>query len=208
MMKLTLIFSSCLLAGLLLTTGCEKVTDDTTVPTNHQSQTDNHRTDPQPTDTTTNDPGNTDPNDSGGSGSSDKGNSDSTDSGNSGGSGNGGTTTTTPDPAYSVASAMSAPEGTIITVEGYIVGTAKRSMKNLETSAPFSNTSNLIIADKAGETSTSLMFSVQLKSGHIQTILNLKNHPENYGKVVHVTGTRKKYIGIPGVVNLTDASLK
>ncbi|WP_036905154.1 DUF6359 domain-containing protein [Prevotella sp. AGR2160] len=200
MVKITLFFSSCLLAGILLTTGCEKITDDTTTPTSHQSQTDNHRTDPQPTDTTSNDAGKTDGNNTG--------KTDNSNQGDSGNSGNENSSTGDIDPAFSVASAMADPEGTVITVEGYIVGTAKRSMKNLETHAPFTNKSNLIIADTPGETNTALMFSVQLKSGHMQTVLCLKNHPENYGKILHVTGIRKKYIGIPGVVDVADYSLK
>ena len=91
----------------------------------------------------------------------------------------------------SVAEAIANNSGTA-TVEGYIVGVTKSGGDGKATyshSAPFTMDTNIAIADSPNETNPSKILPVQLPSGSIRTELNLKEHPENLGKKIQITGT-------------------
>ena len=103
----------------------------------------------------------------------------------------------------SVAEAIANNSG-IATVEGYIVGITKSGGGGKATyshSAPFTMDTNIAIADSPNETNPSKILPVQLPSGSIRTELNLKEHPENLGKKIQITGTLGAYFSVPGLQN-------
>ena len=53
---------------------------------------------------------------------------------------------------------------------------------------------NMAMADSPDETDPSKILSVQLPSGSVRTELNLKDHPENLGKKIQITGIIRKPI--------------
>ena len=70
--------------------------------------------------------------------------------------------------------------------------------------APFTFTAastNIAIADSPNETNASKILPVQLPSGSVRTELNLKDHPENLGKKIQITGTLGAYFSVPGLQN-------
>ena len=104
----------------------------------------------------------------------------------------------------SVADAIANNSGTA-TVEGYIVGSTVSGSGGKATyshTAPFTFTAagtNLAIADSPTETNPSKILPVQLPSGSVRTELNLKDHPENLGKKIQITGTLGAYFSVPGL---------
>ena len=105
----------------------------------------------------------------------------------------------------SVADAIANNSGTA-TVEGYIVGVTTVSgsggKATYSHTAPFTFTAagtNLAIADSPTETNPSKILPVQLPSGSVRTELNLKDHPENLGKKIQITGTLGAYFSVPGL---------
>ncbi len=103
----------------------------------------------------------------------------------------------------SVAEAIANNSG-IATVEGYIVGITKSGgggKASYSHSAPFTMDTNIAIADSPNETNPSKILPVQLPSGSIRTELNLKEHPENLGKKIQITGTLGAYFSVPGLLN-------
>ena len=109
----------------------------------------------------------------------------------------------------SVAEAIANNSGTA-TVEGYIVGVTSNQVGGGKASyshtAPFTFTAagtNIAIADSPNETDPSKILPVQLPSGSIRTELNLKDHPENLGKKIQITGSLEAYFSVPGLKSLT-----
>ncbi len=108
----------------------------------------------------------------------------------------------------SVAEAIANNSGTA-TVEGYIVGatvTGSGGKATYSHTAPFTFTAagtNIAIADSPNETNPSKILPVQLPSSSIRTELNLKDHPENLGKKIQITGSLEVYFSVPGLKSPT-----
>ena len=85
-------------------------------------------------------------------------------------------------------------------VKGYIVGACSTNIKHADFEAPFEWSSAILVADEQGETNTDKIISIELKSGsNIRKDLNLKDHPENFGKQALFFGYPERYLGIIGI---------
>lgn len=87
------------------------------------------------------------------------------------------------------------------TVRGYIIGTVGNG-PNLVTSNYAAT--NLMLASNKDETDVSKMLPVQLPKTAVRTAWNLKDHPENLGKQVDVTGNLTDYFSAPGLKNTSS----
>jgi LPXTG-motif cell wall-anchored protein len=87
------------------------------------------------------------------------------------------------------------------TVRGYIIGTVGNGPQ-LVTSGHVN--SNLMLASSQGETDVAKMLPVQLPNNAVRTAWNLKDHPENLGKQVNVTGNLTAYFSAPGLKNTSS----
>ena len=87
------------------------------------------------------------------------------------------------------------------TVRGYIIGTVGNGPQ-LVTSGHVN--SNLMLASSQGETDVAKMLPVQLPKTAVRTAWNLKDHPENLGKQVDVTGNLTAYFSAPGLKNTSS----
>ncbi|CAH0234316.1 Extracellular ribonuclease [Peribacillus sp. Bi96] len=104
-----------------------------------------------------------------------------------------------------VAEAINNNSGTA-TVKGYIVGTAKSGTSYQQTS-PFTESTNIGIADNPDETDVKKIMPVQLPSGNIRTSLNLVDHSELLKAQVTITGKLEKYFSVPGLKSATDYTI-
>ncbi len=86
-------------------------------------------------------------------------------------------------------------------VKGYIVGTVDGIswQDDINFEGDFTSATNIVIADSPDETRPEYCMPVQLLSGEIRDILNLKSHPDNHKKEVMVYGGLMNYYGVPGV---------
>ncbi|MFE4708160.1 endonuclease [Peribacillus simplex] len=105
----------------------------------------------------------------------------------------------------SVMEAINNNSGTA-TVKGYIVGTAKSGTSYQQTS-PFTESTNIGIADNPDETDVKKIMPVQLPAGNIRTALNLVEHPELLKAQVAITGKLEKYFSVPGLKSATDYTI-
>jgi uncharacterized protein len=90
------------------------------------------------------------------------------------------------------------------TVEGYIVGTVKGGSGasiSYQFEGPFTQDTNLAIADSPTETDKTKIMPVQLPSGEVRNGLNLKTNSDNLGKKVQITGDLTAYFSVPGHKN-------
>ena len=87
-------------------------------------------------------------------------------------------------------------------VEGYIVGYTENPSKYTKDPAKFGDT-NVAIADSPNETDPAKIMPVQLPKGDVRTAVNVKDHPENIGKKVQLTGTLELYFSSPGLKSVT-----
>ncbi len=109
----------------------------------------------------------------------------------------------------SVSDAISNNTGSDKTVEGYIVGAVKGGSGtsiSFQLSAPFTQDTNLAVADSPNETDKTKILPVQLPAGAVRDGLNLKAHPENLGKKVQITGDLMAYFSVPGHKNAKSFS--
>lgn len=94
-------------------------------------------------------------------------------------------------------------------VTGYIVGAMNTSDSNnyvFETSN-FTVASNIYIAATPDETDRDKMMPVQLPIGDVRTAVNLKDHPENLGKIVSLNGSLESYFRQPGLKSVSAYKL-
>jgi DNA/RNA endonuclease YhcR with UshA esterase domain/histidinol phosphatase-like PHP family hydrolase len=87
------------------------------------------------------------------------------------------------------------------TVRGYIIGTVKNGPV-LVTSGHVDT--NLMLASSKDETDVKKMLPVQLPKTAVRTAWNLKDNPENLGKLVDVTGDLTAYFSAPGLKNTSN----
>lgn len=109
--------------------------------------------------------------------------------------------------AISVSEAIANNTGNGKTVEGYIVGTVKGGSGtsiSYQFTAPFTADTNIAIADTPNETNKTKILPVQLPAGAVRDGLNLKNHPENLGKKIQITGDLLAYFSVPGHKNASS----
>jgi hypothetical protein len=106
------------------------------------------------------------------------------------------------DEPYNVAFGLAYPIGSNVWVEGFIVGVMETSVEPFAPyfGPPFQTVSNIIIADKADETSLENALIVQLPVGAVRTALNLVNNPENLGRKIKIRGDLGTYFGRPGLL--------
>lgn len=133
------------------------------------------------------------------------GSSGGSDSGNGGGADNG-----EPNDAYTVTEAKEHIGKTEVWVEGYIVGGDLTSSSNgISFKTPFSSATNIAIAARSSVSSKSSCMSVQLASGEVRDMLNLRDNPSNLGKKVYIKADIvESYYGLPGLKNIKKAVLK
>ncbi|MFI8705955.1 DUF6359 domain-containing protein [Bacillus sp. NPDC077411] len=87
-------------------------------------------------------------------------------------------------------------------VEGYIVGYTQNAGKYTKEPAKFGDT-NVAIAASPDEVNADKIMPVQLPIGEVRKAVNVKDHPENMGKKVRLTGTLDSYFGSPGLKAVT-----
>ncbi|WP_141771587.1 DUF6359 domain-containing protein [Bacillus sp. 491mf] len=88
-------------------------------------------------------------------------------------------------------------------VEGYIVGYTQNPGKYTKDPAKFGD-SNVAIAASPDEVNADKIMPVQLPIGELRKAVNVKDHPENMGKKVRLTGTLDSYFSSPGLKSVTN----
>lgn len=88
-------------------------------------------------------------------------------------------------------------------VKAYIVGAADGAMSKIQTSN-FSVDTNIVVADKQGETEVNKLVPVQLPSGAIRTAWALKTNPDKLGKQVIIQANLENYFSTPGLKSPTS----
>lgn len=93
-------------------------------------------------------------------------------------------------------------------IVGYIVGDVNGiSLSAAELTPPFNSESNILIADNPIESNVESCMPVQLKAGStFREELNLKAHPENYGRKIVIMGTITNYFKTYGIRSLVEYS--
>ena len=120
------------------------------------------------------------------------------------------TGTGTENDPYNMAAAIVHQGDTAQWIRGYIVGSANIATGNIENDSQISwgpeftydqNITNIILADKDDERDINNCIVLYLPSINVSTIreINLKEHPENLGKVLKVKGNLKTFLGKPGM---------
>lgn len=115
----------------------------------------------------------------------------------------------TEDSPYSVTQVLDGSATGTAWVSGYIVGWIDGM--TLSTGATFNASStietNVLIAATQGETDVNKCIPVQLPAGAIRSAVNLKSHPENFGKMLSVNASIEKYFGVMGLKSATEYEL-
>lgn len=90
-----------------------------------------------------------------------------------------------------------------VLVCGYIVGSCPSSSK-VETAAPFSKATNIVIAARTSFFDKASSVSVELPSGAVRNALNLLDHPENLGRKVLLRGNiEASYYSMTGLKSVS-----
>lgn len=107
---------------------------------------------------------------------------------------------------YTITQALTRVGETEVWIEGYIVGcvkTGSASISDAELTAPFSSTSNILLAASASEASVNSMMPVQLTFGtDARNQLNLNQNPANKGKKVLMQCDIATYFNVAGIKNI------
>jgi len=90
-------------------------------------------------------------------------------------------------------------------VEGYIVGSCTKSIKNAVWEPPFSSDNAILLADEQGETDANKVISIQLKTKEYKESIGLATNSNNYNKRIRFLGVKRKYLGIWGMKDLIQA---
>lgn len=101
---------------------------------------------------------------------------------------------------YSIAQAISKQGENGKYVKGYIIGAAGNGASLIEKG----DGTNIMLAESMDETDVAKMIPVQLPKGAARDALNLKDNPENKGKLVVVKGNLTAYFGAPGLKNVKE----
>lgn len=115
----------------------------------------------------------------------------------------------TEESPYSVTQVLNGTASGTAWVSGYIVGWVDGM--TLSTGATFNASStietNVLIAATQGETDVNKCIPVQLPAGAIRSAVNLKSHPENFGKMLSVNASIEKYFGVMGLKSASEYKL-
>ena len=115
---------------------------------------------------------------------------------------------------YNIEAAQQKQDGSVAWVQGYIVGAIENvyddkgefAGNKASFTAPFTITSNVLIAESPDETNESKCLPVKIKNGsELSTALNLKDHPENKGGVLLIQGELSAGFGKAALINTTAA---
>ena len=115
---------------------------------------------------------------------------------------------------YNIEAAQQKQDGSIAWVQGYIVGAIENvyddkgefAGNKASFTAPFTITSNVLIAESPDETNESKCLPVKIKNGSdLANALNLKDHPENKGGVLLIQGELSAGFGKAALINTTAA---
>lgn len=111
----------------------------------------------------------------------------------------------TSDKPYDVAQVLAGATGTGVWMTGYIVGAVNdKSISDAAFAAPFSLTTNILIAATANETDVAKCVPVQLPAGTLRDALNLVDNVGNLGKQIAIKGNLEKYFGVAGLKSASE----
>ena len=124
----------------------------------------------------------------------------------------------TEDDPYNIAAAMINQGADAQWIRGFIVGSANIASGVIENDSQISweppfdndaNVANVILADEEGERDINNCVVVYLPSNAESGIraINLKENPENLGKILKVKGNLKTYLGKPGMRDTNEYTL-
>lgn len=118
--------------------------------------------------------------------------------------------TGTKEDPYNVATAQMKQDGSVAWVQGYIVGVMETNVDPFTANfaAPFSTSSNLMIADNPDEEKSKNCLMVQLPTGDIRTALNLVDHADNLKQPVILQGTLTSYFSAAGLKEVSAGVFK
>lgn len=118
--------------------------------------------------------------------------------------------TGTKEDPYNVATAQMKQDGSVAWVQGYIVGVMETNVDPFTANfaAPFSTSSNLMIADTPDEQKAKNCVIVQLPFGAIRTALNLVDHADNLKQPVILQGTLTSYFSAAGLKEVSVGVFK
>lgn len=118
--------------------------------------------------------------------------------------------TGTKEDPYNVATAQMKQDGSVAWVQGYIVGVMETNVDPFTANfaAPFSTSSNLMIADNPDEQKAKNCLMVQLPTGDIRTALNLVDHADNLKQPVILQGTLTSYFSAAGLKDVSAGIFK
>lgn len=133
-------------------------------------------------------------------------------------SGPGAGTIVTPPPTngdqLTVAQAIEKQDASIATVKGYVVGWYSSHINDKQVIFSAEGTadttvivSNIVIADDATCVDQAKCLCIQLPSGVVRKLVNLKDNPTNLGKEIILTGTLEKYNTMAGLKNTSYAEI-
>lgn len=94
-------------------------------------------------------------------------------------------------------------------VKGYVVGWVNTDIltyadtESCFFTVPASKATNILLADTPDETDFNNCISVNLPTGSIRSALNLQDNPGLLHQAISIQGDVMKYVGMPGVKNLT-----
>lgn len=116
----------------------------------------------------------------------------------------------TKESPYSIAQVLTGSLSGTGWAEGYIVGwiDGKSISDGATFTAESTSRTNIMIADKAGETDVNNCVPVQLPAGTVRDALNLSDNPGNFGKKVKLNGSFENYFGVPGIKTVTEYELE
>ncbi len=118
--------------------------------------------------------------------------------------------TGTKEDPYNIATAQMKQDGSVAWVQGYIVGVMETNVDPFTANfaAPFSTSSNLMIADNPDEQKAKNCLMVQLPTGDIRTALNLVDHADNLKQPVILQGTLTSYFSAAGLKEVSAGIFK
>lgn len=115
----------------------------------------------------------------------------------------GGTDTPDDDGFYTVPEVPAHIGERDVLVCGYIVGSCPSSSK-VETAAPFTRATNIVIAARTSFSDKASSVAVELPSGAVRNALNLLDHPENLGRKVLLRGNiEASYYSMTGLKSVS-----
>ena len=108
-----------------------------------------------------------------------------------------------PSTALSVSEAKTHIGQRAVWIYGYIVGDSTSSSKS-EFTAPFSSSTNLLLAARSSVTDRDSCIAVELSKGDLRDLLNLKDNPSMLGRQVYLRGNlESSYYGLTGLKSVT-----